>query len=98
MIPVSPVIPHAHLPEVVFGAGQPEYSPLPMVLFQSSTGHYISRWKLTWRERVRLLCSGSLFISVLTFGHRLQPILPATTPPEALTGALAQFNAEAEQL
>ena len=33
-----------------------------------------SRWKLSWRERWKLLWSGNLYLQQLTFKKRMQPI------------------------
>lgn len=72
MKPVSPVIPGINLPEVVFAKDQPEYIPLPA--FKTGDGMVITRWSLTWRERIRVLFSGSIWLSVLTFNGPLQPV------------------------
>ncbi|MCX7010260.1 MAG: hypothetical protein NTY53_23980 [Kiritimatiellaeota bacterium] len=40
-----------------------------------------SCWGLTWRERWRVLCTGRIWFSVLTFNHSLQPQLPAVEKP-----------------
>lgn len=57
---------------VVFGAGQPEYLPLPA---WTDGKQVIECWRLTWRDRLRALLGGDLFVHVLTFGHPIQPII-----------------------
>lgn len=64
----------------VYGAGQKEYLPLPAHRGQIS-GMVTSCWKLTWRERWRVLVTGRLYLSQLTFGRPLQPQLPAVENP-----------------
>jgi hypothetical protein len=61
MNPVSPVIPGVDLPETVYAKDQPESQPL--TVFKQEDGTVLSRWRLTWRERLRVL-PGEMF----TFG------------------------------
>jgi hypothetical protein len=55
----------------VFGKDQPQYSPLPA--FKNAEGTVTSCWKLTWKERVILLFTGKIWLSILTFNQKLQP-------------------------
>lgn len=64
---------------VTFAKDQPEYQPLPA--HRTQDGQVISCWALTWRERLRLLVTGRLYLSLLTFGQPLQPQLPSVTNP-----------------
>ena len=80
MKPVSPPIPGMNLPEVVFAKDQPEYVPLPAVVVDEGT-RIITRWQLSFRERLRILFKGNLWLSVLTFGKPLQPVLLETETP-----------------
>lgn len=65
----------------IFAKDQPEYQPLPAC--RTSDGQVISCWALTWRERFKLLFTGRMWLSQLTFGARLQPQLPSVTSPFA---------------
>lgn len=56
--------------------GQPEYQPLPACYQGMPEGRMTSCWKLSVWERLRLLFTGRLYISQLTFGQPPQPILP----------------------
>ncbi len=76
---ISPVIPGMDLEETVFAKHQPQYNPLPAVMVD---GRVISRWKLTWRERFKLLVTGNLWLTLLTFGQPLQPILIEIDSPK----------------
>ena len=60
--------------EVVYAADQPEYQPLPV--WRWPDGTLITRWRLTWRERIRALLGGDLYLQVMTFGNPLQPLYP----------------------
>lgn len=82
MTPVAEIIPGFKLPEneiITYGAGQPEYIPLPM--WSGPDGMRVSRWRLTWRERLRILLSGSIWLSILTFDRPLQPVKIDTQCP-----------------
>lgn len=61
----------------VLAEDQPEYLPLPVCL--EPDGCVTSCWSLTWRERWKLLLTGRLWISSLTFHLPLQPIKPSVT-------------------
>jgi hypothetical protein len=81
MKPVSPVI--KGFDEVVYAKNQPEYRPLPAI--KCADGTVISRWRLTWRERLRVLFKGNLYLQQLTFNAPLQPQLPSVDEPKLLT-------------
>lgn len=62
---------------VVYAADQPEYQPLPV--WRRESGSVVTRWQLTWRERLALLIGRSLYLEVLTFGQPLQPLYPTVS-------------------
>lgn len=72
MKPVSPVIP-GH-------ADQPQYNPLPSI--KQVDGVVITRWAMSWRERLRVLLSGSVYLEVSTFNQPLQPLRMSVDAPE----------------
>jgi hypothetical protein len=81
---VTPVVPgFGHL-EVVYAKDQPEYLPLPVLPVDDGGGQnrIVSRWKLTWQGRLRVLFGGSVYLWVSTFKQPLQPVALTTTPPE----------------
>lgn len=84
MKPITPVIPGSTVPEVVYAKDQPEYTPLPA--YRTDDGMVITRWHLSIRERFRLLASGSLWLSVLTFNRALQPVKLDTQCPVNISG------------
>ncbi len=85
MEPVAEVVPDAGTPvityvrKVTFAADQPQYKPL--VAYHSADGTVFTRWRLTWRERLRMFLSGDLWLTVLTFNHPLQPVKLDTVCP-----------------
>lgn len=72
MKPVSPVIPGMVAEETVFAKNQAPYQPLPSLI--DAHGYVLSRWKLSWKERVALLFSGNLYHWQGAFGGALQPV------------------------
>jgi len=77
--PAYPVFPGYEAPVTVFAADQPEYIPLPA--YRTEDGMVITRWRLTWRERLQVLLTGNLWLSVLTFNRPLQPVKMDTVAP-----------------
>ena len=67
---------------IVFAADQPEYNPLPV--WRKPQGQVVSRWRLTWRERLAALVGRPLYVEVLTFNNPLQPIFLTFSEDEAL--------------
>lgn len=65
---------------VVFAKDQPQYQPLPALL-EKEPGRVTSCWKLTWRERFKILFTGKLWLSQLSFNEPLQPQLPLVDNP-----------------
>ena len=67
------------LSNCMFAEDQDEYENLPA--FRDSVGRVVSCWKLTWIERLKVLCFGKLWLSQLTFNRALQPQLPSVDCP-----------------
>lgn len=63
---------------LVLAENQPQYQPLPVCNECTPEGSMVSCWKLTWRERLKILFTGKFFFRQLTFGGPLQPIRPMT--------------------
>lgn len=72
MKPITPVIPGGKAHEVVFAEDQPQYIPLPAHI--TADGIVVTRWRLSLGERLRVLLTGSIWLSVMTFGRPLQPV------------------------
>jgi len=81
MKPVSPTVPGTDLPLSIFGADQSEYQPLPAYRVGDENKTVVSRWRLSWRERLRVLISGNILLSRMTFGHPIQPSMLDTKCP-----------------
>lgn len=79
MKPITPVAPGWSLPVTTFAKDQPEYLQLPC--YRDPEGVVTTRWRLTGRERFRILFGGSLWIQQMTFNKPLQPIKPTAHCP-----------------
>jgi hypothetical protein len=64
---------------VVYAKDQPEYLPLPA--HKTADGEVTSCWGMTWRERLRVLFTGRIYFSSLTFNGPLQPQRVSVDPP-----------------
>lgn len=83
MTPVSPVLPgyqYSKEREVVIAKDQKPYIPLPML--RTDGDYTLSRWKLTWKERIQVLLGGNVWLWVITpFTKPYPPVkLQATEP------------------
>lgn len=70
---------------VVFAKDQPEYQPLPALKFPGGEGEVISCWKLSLRERIKVLFTGRVWLSLLSFNHPLTPSLLSVDRKELYT-------------
>lgn len=72
-VPVSPSKP-VDGGHVIYAENQPQYQPLPAWVRQG--GQVVTRWRLTWRERIAVLLGHDLYLEQLTFGSPLQALYP----------------------
>ena len=83
LVAKSPVVAGREQSEVVYAKDQPEYLPLPVLpVDDGGPQRIVSRWKLSWFGRLRVLLTGDVYLWVTTFGQPLQPLAMTTTPPE----------------
>lgn len=62
---------------------QPQYQPLPCLW--EKDGRVTSCWKISWKERLKILLTGKIWLSQLTFNEPLQPQLPLVDNPIVFT-------------
>ena len=65
--------------EVVYAKNQPQYNPLPAEKWKD--GKVLSKWKLSWRERLNILLNGSIYLLISTFNYPLQPVRMSVKRP-----------------
>ncbi len=81
---VQPIIPGMDLPVTEFAKDQDEYHTLPAWRAENDhRGAVLSRWQLSWRERLKILWTGNLYLWLLTYGKPLQPIQLTVNKPRA---------------
>lgn len=90
MQPTSPVLPGYSLSEIIYAENQPQYQNLPS--FRTEDGDVLTRWKLTLRERIKIFFTGSIYLTISTFNHPLQPVMLQVDKP-----ILHEANDEIEQ-
>lgn len=59
---------------MVFAENQKEYLPLPA--HRDDDGVVTSCWKMTFIERIRVIFTGKIYLSQMTFNSPLQPQRP----------------------
>lgn len=70
---------------VVFAKDQPEYKPLPAFREPNSEyGEVVSCWKLSFTERLRILFTGKMWVSLMTFNKPLTPSFFSTKKSDVL--------------
>jgi hypothetical protein len=68
----------------VYARNQPPYKPLPVFENKSDLGECISCWKLSFRERLRILFTGMIWQSLLSFNKPLTPSFLTTKKSDVL--------------
>lgn len=58
---------------IVFAKDQPEYQPLPALRLDTPEGEVISCWKLSFKERLKIVFTGCVWLSLLSFNKPLTP-------------------------
>lgn len=74
---------------VVFAKDQPEYLPLPAYRGPKPEHVVISCWQLSWRERIKAVLTGRIWVQQWTFGGPLQPQRVDIDEPIEITDAPA---------
>lgn len=69
---------------VVFAEEQPEYGDMPAFRSEEQGGHVISCWKLSFGERLRVLFTGKMWMSLMMFGQPLTPSIITTKKSDVL--------------
>jgi hypothetical protein len=58
---------------ITYAENQPEYNPLPGFKADTSNGEFVFCMKLSFKERIKLLITGKLWCTLLTFNKPLTP-------------------------
>jgi hypothetical protein len=76
MKPITPVIPGLNLRVTIYAKDQDQYQNLPAYDYfdENNDKQVITRWKLNFFERIKILFFGNIFLTLLTFNNPLQPV------------------------
>jgi hypothetical protein len=88
MTPVDPEI--DLLESVVYAKDQPPYLPLPVS--RSTDGEVVSCWKLSLGGRLRVLLTGKIYITLLTFNKPLTPIRVSEEKPVYVEAPISIYS------
>lgn len=69
---------------ITFAKDQPEYQPLPAFRNESPQGEVITCWNLSFKERMRVLVKGEIWLSLLSFNKPLTPSFMTTKKEDVL--------------
>ncbi len=67
-----------------FAEDQPQYRPLPAFKDPGEQGQVISCWKLSFKERMTILFTGKMWMSLMMFGNPLTPSILSVKKSEVL--------------
>ena len=70
---------------VVYAENQKPYLPLPAFKADTPRGEVVSCWELNFIERVRILFTGKLWVSLMSFDKPLTPSFLSTKKSDVLT-------------
>lgn len=70
---------------VVLAQNQDEYEDLPGYIDVDNPHLFVCKWKLSFRERIKMFLKGELWHQVWTFGNPLQPQYLTLKRDEVLT-------------
>lgn len=69
---------------IVFAENQKEYQPLPAFKNNSPQGEVVSCWQLSFKERLKILFTGKLWVCLLSFNKPLTPSFFTTKKGDVL--------------
>lgn len=58
---------------VVYSKDQPQYEPLPALKIESDNAEVISCWKMNFKDRIKVLFTGKVWLSLCSFNKPLTP-------------------------
>lgn len=76
------VAPRTGAEEITIAESQEEYKTLVAAIYETPEGHQIllTRWKLSVEEVNRIINGEDIYVSLMTFGTPMQPILVQVGP------------------
>jgi len=68
-----------------YAENQKEYQPLPALKIKGKEGFVVSCWKMTLWERIRVLFTGKIWLSLMSFNKTLTPSLLSAKKEDLFT-------------
>lgn len=68
----------------IFGSDQPEYEPLHAYRVGNEEGEIVSCWRLSLKERFKILITGKIWMSLLGFHKPINPSYLTTNKKELI--------------
>ena len=65
-----------------FAEDQPQYQPLPALHLKDPKGQVISCWGLSFKERLKVLFTGRIWVNLMSFNQPLTPSYLSTNRKE----------------
>jgi hypothetical protein len=75
----KPVVEGLEKHELIFAASQPQYNPLRALRSKTFSSEVMSRWSPNDEQRKAIAAGADIFLTLLTFGGPLQPIIMAVS-------------------
>lgn len=69
---------------VIYAKDQPQYMSLPAYKNETKEGEVVSCWNLSFWERLRVLISGKIWLSLMSFNNPLTPSYLTTDKSEVI--------------
>jgi len=76
---------------LILAESQEQYNPLPVCYEGPPQGAMTACFKATWKERLKILFFGKIFVSQYTFGNSFHPINITTTWKEPICGRCGHY-------
>lgn len=70
---------------VVFAKDQPQYLPLPALKLDDQGGTVISCWKMSFKDRLKMLITGKVWLSLMSLDEPLTPSYMAVNRKEVFS-------------
>ena len=77
---------------VIFAKDQPEYHPLPALKLNTPEGEVISCWQMSFKERMKVLLTGKVWLSLMSFNKPLTPSYMSVNRDEVFSIPENPFN------
>lgn len=58
---------------ITYAENQPQYNPLPGLKLDTKEGEFIACYKMNFWERLKVLFTGKVWVSFMTFNNPLTP-------------------------